>query len=663
MKKTFLIIAFLALSTLAATYAFTRAAPAHPVPSGALMLSDFEDIKAWDISPEENFPLGLSKEYVTEGAYSLKAVYPPSGYPSINTKKLKHDWKGYDLFSFDVYNPQNSELSFVVRFDDNKKRRTNINYPLKPGWNHVKIPRDKIGRSINADSISRIVLFLNSPRDPITLYFDNMKLEKTPPAAAPRPEPRPAMKEEFEPLVVQNLLPQKGIVRVQVANLTSPHKDAILVSSGVPFAQGQLQSEQDFALFDTQKNEIPIAATVLARWSLDNSIRSLLVQFSLEVEHKYKPAFIRWGTPRSTQDLLPTKVAWGVPEGIVLLPAEWLCLTHVTGEQVPVGKHPFPAYDEKMAANFQRLKDVAWTGDVVKDSYYDTVHVFYQIYARTGDAECFTAARRETLHYREGIIMEGSNKGRHSQQEKARYIYVQGMVDDYLFTGDPKSLEVAGYMAEYLKNSFKPSQAFFPRNGEHFWTEREAAFPFIGVLTYYELTGKKEYLEYAKEIMHNLYRTQNEWPERGGFIHNLYSHDPEEGAERDEYGGSPFMTGLLLEGIVKYHELTGSTIAKDSIFRALDWLMRECVADDGKSFVYTTCRKNAGEGHPDLDLLIAHAFGYGYRISGYARTDYLDVGTKVFEEGTTNGYVGDRKHFNQDYRSSGHFLAYIARAE
>jgi hypothetical protein len=119
------------------------------------------------------------------------------------------------------------------------------------------------------------------------------------------------------------------------------------------------------------------------------------------------------------------------------------------------------------------------------------------------------------------------------------------------------------------------------------------------------------------------------------------------------------MTGLLLEGIIEYHKCTNSNIAKESIFKALDWLMKDAVSPDGNSFVYLTCDKCRNEGCPDLNLLIAHAFAYGYKISGYTRKDYLEMGNRIFEEGVNKAYLGSRKHFNQNYRSSGHFLAYI----
>ncbi len=638
----------------------------------ANMLSDFENIKIWDISPEHGFDLSLSTEQVSEGSHSLKVVYPIDSYPSINTRKLNHNWGDYGYFCFDVFNPQNKKINFTVRLDDAKRKKINISYPLEHGWNYVRIPKSKIGGRINANKISFVVLFLNKPKEKIILYFDNMRLENAVPETSEKMRTNEKLvsvekrafiaQEAFEPMQVENPLPVKGEMKAYVTKLANPKKTEVLVSSGVPFAPGQLDSERNFAVFDINGNEIPIAVKALARWPQDNSIRSLLVQFPMEIPHKYKQVSIRWGIPRTTQDLIPATVDWILPEGFMMLPVGWLCKTEIIGEQIPFGQTYFPVYDSNIDKYYPKISKTPWTGDISKDGYYSTPHVFYQLYIRTGEDKYFESARRELVHYRDEIIQEGPHRGKHKTQKKTRYIYVEAMVDDYLLTGDPKSLEVAGYMAEYLKKNYSPSNAYYPKNSERFWTERETAFPLLGIITYYELTGNKEYLDAAQQIVQNLYKTQAEWPGRGGFIHNLYAHDTSEGARRDEYGGSPFMTGLLLEGIIEYHRLTGSNIAKDSIFRALDWLMNEGLAPEGKSFVYLTCDKYRDEGHPDLNMLIVHAFGYGYKISGYTRKDYLDVGNKVFEEGVKHGYLKGRKHFNQNYRSSGHYLAYISGA-
>lgn len=466
------------------------------------------------------------------------------------------------------------------------------------------------------------------------------------------------------PKTVQSALSDSGTIRANVVNLTSPKKAEVLVSAGIPFGPGKIFDEKNVAIFDAERKEVSIASKVLARWPQDGSIRSVLAQFPMKVGHTYKQVFVKWGAPRTTAGLGLAKVDWILPEGLLLMPSMWLCDSQIAGEQVPMSGNEYQKYDQNIENNFPKLENIEWTNDVGKDGYYDTPHTFYQFYVRSGNDEYFKFARKELVHYRDDqIVQEGPDRGSAISSKKTRLIYVEALIDDYLLTGDEKSLLVAGYMAEYLKNNFKPSEAFYPRDASRFWTEREVAFPFLGMISYYELTGDKEYLEASQEIMKNLYRTQKEWPKRGGFIHNLYSHDPEEGARKDEYGGSPFMTGLLLEAIVKYHQLTNSDIAKDSIFRALNWLMKECLSTDGDSFIYLTCDKCKGEGHPDLNMLVVQAFGYGYKISDYQRKDYLDMGKKLFKRGMNSARLSDRKHFNQNYRSSGHFLAYINRPE
>lgn len=464
----------------------------------------------------------------------------------------------------------------------------------------------------------------------------------------------------------------EGRIEAQVAKLVETDQKEVLVSTGVPFSPGMLFAEENIAVFDGTGKEIPIAVKVLARWTQDKSIRSILVQFPYTINHKYAPVTLEWGKKRRTvPDRAIQEVKESMPEGYILLPAIWLCNSLVVGEQVPMMKGPyvklseqnyqFPKYDQNIYNTFPKLSSREYSGDVRQDGYYDVTHVFYQLYVRAGLDEYFKAARREALQYREQILLDGPERGRHKTYKQTRYIYVQAMIDDYLLTGDEKSLQIARYMAEYLKNNYSPEQAFYPKTAKGFWTEREPAFPFLGIVTYYELTGEKEYLTATDAIMKNLYKTQQQWPGRGGFIHNLYSHDPEEGARPNEYGGSPFMTGLLLEAIVKYHQLTQSEVAKESIYLALDWLIKECLAPNGNSFIYTTADSQKGEGHPDLNLLIAQAFGYGYKISGYQNKEYLAIGTRIFEYGINNAYLGDRKHFNQNYRSSGHWLGYIAK--
>jgi hypothetical protein len=635
------------------------------------LICDFENKRVWDTSPESGFEIKLSKSHVTQGKHSLEVYYAKDAYPSINTHRFNHDWGQYDYFSFDVFNPEKEALDFSIRLDDAKKSRANISYALQPGLNKVKIPRSQIASQIDAGEIDFIVLFLTDPRKRYRLFFDNMRLERSGLIAGieeAKPGSATSEHKDAKPLPVRKAVPlplkkveTQGELKVALAKLKEIPNNRPLISGAIPFALGQLKDEKDFAIFDVNGKEIPIAQKVLARWPQDHSIRSVLVQFPYTIEHIYEYVVFKWGARRLSSDQNIKEPAWEYPEGMIILPAKWLCASGILGEQVPMGRAEFKSYDDKILKHFDDIKNKGWSGDVVNDNYYSTAHSFYQIYVRSGELKYFISARRELLHYRDTqVIQEGENKGQSTKNSDPRYIYTEALLDDYLLTGDPISLKVLTDMAEYLKKYLEPTRAYFPKTEIKFWTERLIAFPFLGVLNYYELTGDKSYLNVAEDFMENLYKTQLEWPSRGGFIHNLYSHDTEEGARQDEYGGSPFMTGLLLEPVIKLHRLTGNQTAADSIFRAVDWLIHEGLITSQDSFKYTTAdvyKDSSGE--PDLNLTIVHAFGYAYRLSGYQNEEYLNLGQKILERGVKEANLGDRKHFNQNYRTSGHYLAYI----
>ncbi|MCK5215239.1 MAG: hypothetical protein KAR05_07800 [Candidatus Omnitrophica bacterium] len=634
------------------------------------ILCDFENKKVWDISPESGFTLQLSDKHVTEGKNSLEVVFPEGGLPSINTKKLDNNWGEYEALAFDVYNPQEEAIDFRIRLDDTSGKRVNLNRQLKTGWNNIHVTREEISRKIDPRYVKFVVFFLKNPASRYRLFFDNMSLKKSEEAMA---EGRETAKDKEESVDVMPIpvrkaavlsnkeIARQGEIRLPIAKIIKVEDNNPFVSTGIPFATGQLLDARHVAFFDLEGNELSIGAKVLARWPQDKSIRSLLVQFHYPVAKFYQYAIMKWGVPRTRPDLPIIEPDWAKPEGMVIMPARWLCDSLVIGEQMPIGQFFFPLYDQKAEEYFVVVDNAEWSGDLRRDGYYSTPHTYYQLYVRTGELKYFLAARREMLHYRENqIIHEGNHRGRSTVDGKPRYLYMQAMMDDYLFTGDKRTLAVAKEMVEYLEGNFKPKDAYFPKNKTSFWTERKYGAVLLGVVTYYEMTLEDKYLDLATQYVDKLYQTQMEWPSRGGFIHNLYAHDPAEGARLDEYGGSPFMTGLILEGIIKYHQLTGSEKAADSIFRAIDWIINEGLVSSGDAIKYMTSDKYLNyEGEPDLNLLVVHALGYAYKLTGYQNQEYLDVGMKLFERGVEEAYLKKRKHFNQNYRSSGHFLAYI----
>src|SRR5690606_23742185 len=157
---------------------------------------------------------------------------------------------------------------------------------------------------------------------------------------------------------------------------------------------------------------------------------------------------------------------------------------------------------------------------------------------------------------------------------------------------------------------------------------------------------------------HSLYRMQQD-NNNGAWVHNLYDHDPDEGCPTNAYGSSSFMSGLLAESLIRYHKLTKDPIARQSILYAADYLRANNVATNGSGFVYLGCRSEYNTPVPDIDNLITHLYGYAYRLTNFTNQNYLNLGRTVFNYSVNTGSTTSHKHFNQEFRSSGHFPAYI----
>ena len=309
------------------------------------ILSDFENKKVWGTDPESGFSLQLSNKYVTQGKYSLEVGFPKEDLPSLNTKRLPQKWGQYDSFAFDVYNPQKESISFAIRLDDVHKKRISIPRTLENGWNKIKISRADIAEKIDAGNIRFVVLYLDGPDKRYKLYFDNMRLENLQLSTENEKEEAVVSQEKNAaalPFRKAVILPPKpvdltGEIKVALAKAKEVSGNMPLISTGVPFAPGQLKSEKDFVFMDGQGKEIPIAVKVLARWPQDLSIRSVLVQFKHPVEQAYEYVTFKWGVPRTLLDLPIIEPNWQYSEGMIVMPAKWLCDSEVIGEQVPMG--------------------------------------------------------------------------------------------------------------------------------------------------------------------------------------------------------------------------------------------------------------------------------------------------------------------------------------
>jgi hypothetical protein len=435
-----------------------------------------------------------------------------------------------------------------------------------------------------------------------------------------------------------------------------------LVSNAIPFSRGIVSDPRRVRVLDGG-TEVPVAARVLATWPADGSVRSLLLQFDAPSAKTYT---IEIGALRVAIDRAFVPVTWDVPTRVFTLPAAYMSESLIFWEQKPLGQSGFPAWDQKQLNAYSRIATVGTAQCVRDDHYYDAITTSYQLYARTGTITHLVTARRWALHHRrDQIHLAGEDVGHPrcggGYLNNTRYTFPQGLVQDYFMFGDEEARSVSALVVDHFYMPHAESWYYKAPGTRGFWTEREAAFSLIGILAHYEATGTQAYLDRVRDRVHALHRMQVDNGRRA-WVHNLYDHDPSEGCGQADYGSSPWMSGLLLEAVVKYHKLTGDPVARESILMAVDDLRARYFATGsyaGASLVYLGCPAYV-DGTPDLDNLVSHAFGYAYRLT--ALDAYRTLGLALFNTAVQHGVTASHKHYNQQFRSSGHFPAYVAAA-
>ncbi|HUV38531.1 MAG TPA: hypothetical protein VMY39_02910, partial [Planctomycetota bacterium] len=117
----------------------------------------------------------------TVGARSLRVVLKPHDWPGINTKTLPADWSGYEALRFDVIAAQ--DMNLAVRIDDADTQDYTTRYNsrgafITKGRNTVTVWLSDVAASIDLRKIKAVYIFSSGVQQPLTLYLDNVRLEK-----------------------------------------------------------------------------------------------------------------------------------------------------------------------------------------------------------------------------------------------------------------------------------------------------------------------------------------------------------------------------------------------------------------------------------------------------------------------------------------------------
>lgn len=433
---------------------------------------------------------------------------------------------------------------------------------------------------------------------------------------------------------------QRGIA-VTVEEVKGVEARRVNVSFGVPFPKGLLADEQRLALFDNGV-VIPSQRQAASRYS-DGSVRACLMRFRADLLPREKKRYLLRLAEKASNRAV--SIPFEFRDNIfVHLPTGWYCRSGVFGPMLPAAQSTIsPALEQRMAKTSgvftgQRL-------ELTDNGYYDHAHAQHVVFVRTGSHSAYFDARRwAVFHQKEHRRWLSTHKpGAPISWSRLRRMYIEGLVEDYLITGDPESREVAEALADAYSRSLAANRADFQVN------ERNPSFPIIGLTCVYELTGEKKYLDSARQIVELACAWRDR--KRGGWI-RVYE-DKQEWDDPRFKGGSPFMTALLMEGLIRYHRLTGDEKARQAIVGATDWLVKECwwpnIGRPGSpTFAYIQCPPPGRGEIYDLNMMFLEMLGYTWHLTGERK--YLDVATQALAGGLKS-FGAHPKAYNQAMRS------------
>jgi hypothetical protein len=270
---------------------------------------------------------------------------------------------------------------------------------------------------------------------------------------------------------------------------------------------------------------------------------------------------------------------------------------------------------------------------------YDLAHGLFLQYLRTGDRRWFQRAEQAARHhidvdvvhatnphlknpwgvpprvgdiwlhcvghtggYYENAPLPVSNTYQMGHSTNFGHVWVSGDLDYYHLTGDRRAREVAIEIADAMASHMPTSY------GTHI---RGLGWPMLLVLDAYEATGDTKYLQAATanwEVLKQNLDWQKGWVVRLAEGHCL--HD-----DRRCHGNVPFMEGLTLSALSRYHRITQDPEVLRAISVGIDQMIRECWQEQAGTFSYTACPLSSRTPYV-LFVLSAEAMAYEADLTG-----------------------------------------------
>jgi len=222
------------------------------------------------------------------------------------------------------------------------------------------------------------------------------------------------------------------------------------------------------------------------------------------------------------------------------------------------------------------------------------------------------------------------------------HVWVSGDLDYYYLTGDRRALDVSLQIADAMA-SHMPT-----RYGTHI---RALGWPMILVLAAYDATGDEKYLQAAHknwEVLRENIDWERGWVVRLAGDHCLHPEGSTQEERQTKYrdqrcqGNVPFMEGLTLCALARYHRVTGDPEVLRAITVGIDQMIRECWQEDVKTFRYTACPLSS---KTPYCLFMLSTEAMAYEIAQTGNQEHL----RILREGIRAAIPeGDGHHFGKN---------------
>jgi hypothetical protein len=211
------------------------------------------------------------------------------------------------------------------------------------------------------------------------------------------------------------------------------------------------------------------------------------------------------------------------------------------------------------------------------------------------------------------------------------HVWVGGDFEHYYLTGDRRAREVAIQMADAMVRHCPTAYS------DHI---RGLGWPIVLVLNAYEATGDKKYLDAATACWQVL-KKNIDW-KRGWVVRLAKGHCTH--PDQSCYGNVPFMEGLVVSALARYHRTTQDPEALRAITAGVDQMIRECWVEEDKAFRYTACPLSPRRTYIGICLA---AEGMAYEAALTGNREHLRVLRDGLRETLRRSGAGDGKGLAQ----------------